>query len=467
MIYKCKACGGALEYSAELNQMVCPFCKNSFDVNDVSTEYEEDIQEELNNSPFYTANQPESRPNSNVQNNAFVNPAGAATQFRIVGGSQFAGGTFNQFASDEVGDYNTVLKRKEEEKKREEARNKGTVEMHIMKCTSCGAELAVNGVESSTFCAYCGQPTVVADRVESYLKPDYIIPFKVNRNDAYNIIKNTFERGFFIPKGIKEFEAEKIRGIYVPFWLFDMYYHDRQWYKYSKKQGKSSVTRYELFEGETNFRRMTLDASKNLNDDSSSRLEPYDMRQLKEFDMAYLSGYYSDRFDMGVEAMTGPAVEKAMELYNEAVVNELHHKTAKLVSSNPDYNVNKTEYALLPAWFITFRYDNQPYTILVNGQTAKMVGAVPYVKKKVYAVFISLALALSFIGVIALMAISRVMFFNVGLDEKITWVFIGLVIMAIAFLWSGAIKNYKSLMKSLSLTTASRINKFAKERQDR
>lgn len=467
MIYKCKSCGGALEYSAELNMMVCPFCKNSFDINEVSTEYEEDIQQELNNSPFYTANQTESRNDSNVGNNSFVNPVGAATQFRIVGGSQFAGGTFNQFASDEIGDYNTVLKRKEEEKKKEEIRKKGAVDMHIMKCTSCGAELAVNGVESSTFCAYCGQPTVVADRVESYLKPDYIIPFKVNRNDAYNIIKNTFERGFFIPKGIKEFEAEKIRGIYVPFWLFDMYYHDRQWYKYSKKQGKTSVTRYELFEGETNFRRMTLDASKNLNDDSSSRLEPYDMRQLKEFDMAYLSGYYSDRFDIGVDAMTGPAVEKAMGLYNEAVVNELTHKGAKLVSSNPDYNVVKTEYALLPAWFVTFRYDNSPYTILVNGQTAKMVGAVPYVKKKVYAVFISLAVVLSAIAILACVAASCFMFVEVGFDEKITWVYIVGLGAVILFLWSGAIKNYKSLMKSLSLTTATRINKFAKERQDR
>ncbi|MBP5276635.1 MAG: hypothetical protein J6Z07_07580, partial [Lachnospiraceae bacterium] len=153
--------------------------------------------------------------------------------------------------------------------------------------------------------------------------------------------------------------------------------------------------------------------------------------------------------------------------YNEAVVNELRHKSAKLVSSNPDYNVNKTEYALLPAWFITFRYDNQPYTILVNGQTAKMVGAVPYVKKKVYAVFISLAVVLSAIAILACVAASCFMFVEVGFDEKITWVYIVGLGAVILFLWSGAIKNYKSLMKSLSLTTATRINKFAKERQDR
>ena len=210
----------------------------------------------------------------------------------------FAPGNFNTFASDEVGDYNTILKRKQEEAAKEESRKHASIKMQIMRCTSCGAELAVNGVETSTFCAYCGQAPVVQDRVEDYLKPDYIIPFKVNREDAEKIIRNQLNSGFFVPKGIKNFEVEKMRGIYIPYWLFDMYYHDKQFYKYSKKQGKSSVTRYEYIEGETNFRNLTMDASKNLNDDSSSRLEPYDMRQLKEFDMAYLAGYYSDRFDV-------------------------------------------------------------------------------------------------------------------------------------------------------------------------
>ena len=122
---------------------------------------------------------------------------------------------------------------------------------------------------------------------------------------------------------------------------------------------------------------------------------------------------------------------------------------------------------MLPAWFVTFRYENSPYTILVNGQTAKMVGAVPVVKKKAWAVFISMASVLSAIAILLCMALSCFFFVNVGFDEKITWVYIVGIGALILFLWSGAIKNYKSLMASLALTTASRINKFAKERQDR
>ena len=46
---------------------------------------------------------------------------------------------------------------------------------------------------------------------------------------------------------------------------------------------------------------MTLDASERLNDNSSQRLEPYFMNDLKTFDPAYLSGFYSDRYDVGTD----------------------------------------------------------------------------------------------------------------------------------------------------------------------
>jgi predicted RNA-binding Zn-ribbon protein involved in translation (DUF1610 family) len=446
MVLRCANCGGVLEYSAELNKMVCSFCGNSYTIDELN---QKEVEEE-----------------KNVEKPAQPQPANSENRI-VTGPSIFTLKNSSGFASDEVGDYNTILKKKNEEKAKEESRMHASVKMQIMRCTACGAELAVNGTETSTFCAYCGQATVVQDRVDDYLKPDYIIPFKVPRDDAEKIIRTQLNKGFFVPKGIKDFEVEKIRGIYVPFWLFDMHYSDRQFYKYSKKQGKTTVTRYEYFEAKTFFKQLTLDASLNLNDDSSARLEPYDMRQLEEFDMAYLSGYYSDRFDVGVADITGNAVLRAGELFNEQAMKEIKHKTGKLVKQDPDFNVSKTEYALLPAWFLSFKYDDKPYTILVNGQTGKMVGAVPYVKAKAYAIFIVTALLLCTLGVLTCTALSYFFFLEVGLDEKITWLYMVGLPIVIFLIANGAKNRIQALKKSLSLTTASKINKFAKERQDR
>ena len=61
--------------------------------------------------------------------------------------------------------------------------------MHVLQCSACGAELAMNRVETSSFCPYCGNATVATDRLVDYLKPEYIIPFKVTKEEAEQKIR--------------------------------------------------------------------------------------------------------------------------------------------------------------------------------------------------------------------------------------------------------------------------------------
>ena len=352
------------------------------------------------------------------------------------------------------------------QKEKEQQRRHATIQMQILHCNACGAELAVNGVESPSFCAYCGQAAVVMDRVEDYLQPEYIMPFRITKDQAESIIRRKISDGYFIPEGIKNFEVEKLRGIYIPFWLFDMYYGDDQYWKYTVKRGKSSVTRYSHRLGDCHFQRMTLDASKNFNDDSSQRLEPYDMHDLLSFDAAYLSGFYSDRFDVGTDDLEDLAYRRAKELFDENVEKTIHHSGAKMVYTSPVHQVTKREYALLPVWFLTFRYENMPYTILVNGQTGKMVGAVPYVKKKAYAMFGILAtifcIVFSLIG--AYLTPAVITYADEGKD---IFVYFGLIGLAIYHTWFTAIKKYKAMLVSIGLTRSGTTSRFVRERQDR
>ena len=404
MVYRCKNCGGVLEYSIENNKMVCSYCNNTYSVDEVSQS--------------------------------------VASEKEITDNSAF-----------------------EEKSEREHP----TIKMQIVRCTSCGAELAVNEVEVSTFCAYCGQATVVQDRVDDYLKPDYIIPFKVSRNDAERIIRAHLNKGTFVPKEIKKFEVEKIRGIYIPYWLFDLDFKAGQYWKFNKKRDNDRGD-YEYYEARTIFKKLSFDASRNLNDDSSSRLEPYDLRQLKEFDMAYLSGYYSDRFDEGVSEVIDKVAVKAEKLFSEQAQKELYHKDhTELVKSVPEYKVVKSEYALFPAWFLTFNYEGKPYTILVNGQTGKVVGAVPY-KYKAYIVYIILALIFCTIGILVFSSLSWFFFIGIGFTNEMAYYYflaIPLLILIMLAIADPADVRRKALKKSIGLSTESKINKFSKERQDR
>lgn len=61
--------------------------------------------------------------------------------------------------------------------------------MKAYSCPSCGAELICDASTAATSCPYCGNPTVVPGQFAGTLKPDFVIPFKLSREDAIRELK--------------------------------------------------------------------------------------------------------------------------------------------------------------------------------------------------------------------------------------------------------------------------------------
>ena len=333
------------------------------------------------------------------------------------------------------------------------------MECNIYSCTACGAELAVNRVESSTFCAYCGQPTIVFNRVSATKKPKYIIPFSISKNQAITSIRKHLSSGAFVPKEIQHFEIERVRGIYVPFWLYDIDYSDTQYLEGKVESGKSTVTKYYYRSAAAMFQNLTLDASKQLSDESSQRLEPYNTQLITPFDTGYLSGFYADCFDMSSEQLQSLAVRRSMEMFNAQIKNTVKAEDVTIIKNNPKVNITKAEYAMFPAWFLTFRYNDDPYTILVNGQTGKVVGAVPINASRARALFWVVGSILSFILTFIVYAVLHID--DEDIAELILYACIGGGIM-----WGTGIKKLKRVKESIELSRSSRMNHFVKDRQE-
>ncbi len=85
-------------------------------------------------------------------------------------------------------------------------------------CPSCGAELLCDGVTVVASCPYCGNPTVVPGKLSGALKPDFVIPFKLSREDAVSALKKHCRGKPFLPRSFTaENHVQKIQGVYVPF----------------------------------------------------------------------------------------------------------------------------------------------------------------------------------------------------------------------------------------------------------
>lgn len=404
--YKCPGCGGALEYDPLDEKLHCTYCTSSY------------APEEISRKSIYVSAVP----------------------------SQ---------ADRELMD---------------DTRQRATIQMNIAVCSSCGGELAMKQEEVSSFCPFCGNPTVVMDRVEERLAPDYVIPFRVDQDEAERTIRERLMSGFFVPKAIKHFELEKLRGIYIPFWLYDMYYGADQKWKYTVSSGKNSSTYYAHMVGDCTYNKLTVDASWAFNDNSSQRLEPYDMKALRPFDATYLSGFYADRFDVGYKSADKIALSRSEGMYNEAVKQYMQKSQAKLDESAPKRKIFRRNYALLPVWFLTFRHDNFPYTVLLNGQTKKMVAAVPVDKKKVIATFLLFAaafcIAFAFLGGFLMEGIMSSSSHRSGKNDS-SGKLLAYWIIGTIFVWGLAIKHFNQLRKSIALSRSLTNNRLAKERQDR
>lgn len=335
------------------------------------------------------------------------------------------------------------------------------MECQIYSCTACGAELAVNGVESSTFCAYCGQPTIVFNRVSSTKKPKYIIPFSITKDQAVTSIRNHLSKGSFVPMEIRNFSVERVRGIYIPYWLYDIQYSDEQYLSGEVKSGKSTVTKYFYRSAAATFYDVTMDASKQLNDESSQRLEPFDTVAIQDFEPSFLTGFYADCFDMSKEQMESAARGRCMQMFNEQVEKSVNASNVRILRNSPKLEVRKTEYAMFPAWFLTFRYQETPYTILVNGQTGKVVGAVPFNKAKVNVLFWILGILASIICTAIAYGLLGASDFDEDIMELIVYACIGGFVM-----WSIGSKKMKGVKKSIELSRSSKMNSFVKDRQE-
>lgn len=335
------------------------------------------------------------------------------------------------------------------------------IECEIYTCKSCGAELVINDVEAATYCAYCGQPAIVFDRIEKRRKPGYIIPFSITKNYAIASIREKFIQGKFVSDEIKHFNPDLLRGIYIPFLLYDIRYKDKQLIQgqYTEKDSNDTSTMICFREAVAAYKNIPVDASDRLPNEASERLEPYYDHAMMDFKVEYLSGYYADLMDSKADQLKTIAVSRTKEMFWEQMQKSVALDKCKLLKSNPKYEVEKEQYVLFPVWFMIFHEGNREYTILVNGQTGKVVGGLPPSRAKTLKVTIIIGALLSVLGALV---VPKAACLGTEMQGWINY----FLLFGIPALLAGGWRNLQSLRKSLHLTTQKTVRDFVKERQD-
>lgn len=345
-----------------------------------------------------------------------------------------------------------------------DSHEKEYMEMNIYHCSSCGADLMVGKTQSSTFCSYCGSPSIVHARVSKEEKPKKIIPFKITEKQALSCIKERFRQGSYIPVKIKELTPEKVRAIYIPYWLYSAYVR-----KKTTITAQADNDRY-IYNRDVSctYQNLPMDASLKLSNDLSRRLEPYHMKELEDFDVAYLSGYYADKYDVPHDALKEQARKRCRQFMNLEILNSCPHANmiptksgniANYSESNTEeeYELQDVTYALLPAYFVNIQYDKGKELIIVNGQTGKVVGNLPVEKGRFIGMFIkNAAIACTIYSLLSILFLSF---------PPLLMLFIFPVIITAIFVVSG-IKGYNKYKLGMQQLASKHMSAYANRRED-
>lgn len=346
--YKCPSCGAKIEFDSNSQQMKCPYCLSEFDLATLQA-----TDEQLNEAL------PESEMNWESE----------------------AGSDWEQGEAEGL---------------------------RIYKCQSCGGEVVADETTAASKCPYCDNPVIMTGQFAGDLKPDLVIPFKLDKEAAKAALLKHMEGKPLLPKVFKsQNHIDEIKGVYVPVWLFDAEVDADIRYR-AKKIRRWSDQNFQYVEtsnfhvrrqGGISFSNVPVDGSEKMDDTMMESLEPFDFKQAVPFQTAFLSGYLADRYDVDAEK----SVERANERIRQSTINEFRktvqgYDSVETAGSSIQLRNGQTKYALYPVWLLNTSWNGQKYTFAMNGQSGKFVGNLPSDKGKAWGIFLAVTAAVTVIS---------------------------------------------------------------------
>ena len=269
------------------------------------------------------------------------------------------------------------------------ATDENAEDLPVYNCVSCGAEVIAPREQIATTCPYCGNNIVLTDKVAGKLRPDGLIPFRIDKKQLPAAVNNFYKGKALLPKNFFSDNAMgKVTGVYVPFWMFSGHIGGVLRFRGETistfRQGDYRVTQthhYQLVrDADLSFRDVPVDASGRIADSLMDSLEPFDTSDAKPFDMRYLAGFTADRFDREKGDVSDRAQRRMITSAEDAVSSTLnHYGNVRRAGGSLHANLS-ARYMLLPVYLFSISHGGKDYSFAVNGQTGKVVGELPISK---------------------------------------------------------------------------------------
>lgn len=354
--YKCPNCDGGLIFDAESQKFHCEYCLSYF------------TEEEL------------------------VKAGQAKTEEKIEESAESAKGTDSTECAQEP---------------ESEAQNDSDdFQGYVYTCPSCGAEVVVSSTTAASHCCFCHNPVLISGRLEGNFKPDCIIPFAIDQDEAVERFFQWFKKKWFVPKNFfSKKQISKISGVYFPYWVANCDAQAqinasatkvRSWRSGNMRYTETST--YSVVRaGDIKFRDISKNALSKANKVLAENVQPFDYSDVKDFNMAYLSGFEAEKRDIESAEIEGQVRDDVVDYSAQLLRDTISgYDTVSLTGKEANMNIN-WRYALVPVWLMTFKSGGKDYFYAMNGQNGTTCGKLPLSRSRLAILFASVFVSVALI----------------------------------------------------------------------
>ena len=288
--------------------------------------------------------------------------------------------------------FDIEINSKIEERNLEELLKNGQVweSAEVLQCQSCGAKEIIEAGEVSHVCPFCGTNSIVKISEIPGLKPQGVVPFKLEKSKAVFLAIKWAKKKIYAPRKFKKsVKAENLHGVYSPIFTFDA----NSTSNYMGRLGKSYVVthysngkayvstrvRYFNISGtlNMNFDDIVVQASTDFPQNVIKSLEPFSTKDVPLYDPKYLKGFSANTYDREGAKCWEECVSMMNQKIEQNILKKYDYDYKQSLNINTKFSGKTYKYILVPIYVGHFAYNKKLYNFYINGDNGKITGKTP------------------------------------------------------------------------------------------
>lgn len=261
-------------------------------------------------------------------------------------------------------------------------------------CKNCGATTMLSTTAIATKCPFCDSPMVIDKASLESVRPDTVLPFDVDKQDAKEALSKWRKKRIWAPNDYrKKIDIDTVKGTYIPVWTFDSATSTQ----YNARLGKHR-TRTVVRDGKrytetyiqwfnvkgvinNHFDDIMVRGNEHIPSKYFDNLKPFPQQKYVVYSDRYLAGFLADNYTVPPQQAFEIATEIMRSCIERDIVSKHNADVVGNINTQISFLSKSFKFVLAPVYVTATTYKKKVYNNYIaglsNGSKIKVSGKAP------------------------------------------------------------------------------------------